>query len=262
MRQAEESSDATPAAQPPEVVQISPPTEEGERLWVRLGRIAAELGEDEGWVLVGGLMVQLLAYENGARSRPTTDIDLLANARTLPSMTNQVAETLKRLGAEMAMPPATDLRLGYQFELDGETIEVLGPDGLRSDPKTLENYESIQIDGGTQALQRAEKVSVSIAGGDPVTIRRPTLLGAILLKARALDRVRAKEAEHRQDLIRLLSFVDDPRGLVAAGGLTKKQKKWLHRIEGDLRWEEPEVRSLFDREILDRARAAYELLIA
>lgn len=204
------------------VVQITPPTPEANRLWQKLLKVAAEFGENAEWALVGGLMVQLLAYEHGAESRPTTDIDLLGDARQRPSGTQTLAETLDALGAEMATPPSTDPRSGYKFKLDGETIEVLGPDGLRSDPQTIGTFETIQIDGGTQALQRTVKVLVSVSGGTPTTVRRPTLLGAILLKARALDRVKAKEDEHRQDLIRLLSFVEDPRGLASAGGLTSK----------------------------------------
>lgn len=252
----------TDAPQSDIVLRITPPTPEAERLWKKLLEVAAEFGEDSEWTLVGGLMVQLLAYEHGAESRPTTDIDLLGDARRRPSGTRSLAETLDELGAEMAIPPSTDPRSGYKFELDGEIIEVLGPDGLKSEPKTIGEYESIQIDGGTQALQRTEKVLVSVSGGPPITVRRPTLLGAILLKARALDRVKVKEAEHRQDLIRLLSFVEDPRGLAKAGDLTSNQKKWLRRIEDELRWDDPAVRELFDFATLERAQAAYELLRA
>ena len=185
--------------------------------------------------------MQLLAYEYGAESRPTTDIDVLGNARRRPSGPRTLAQMLDDLGADMAIPPSTNPRSGYKFELDGEVIEVLGPDGLRDQPQTIGSFESIQIDGGTQALQRTEKVLVSVSGGSPITVRRPTLLGAILLKARALDRVKAKRAEHRQDLIRLLSFVEDPRDLASAGELTGNQKNWLRRIEDDLRWDDPSL---------------------
>lgn len=254
--------ETTSSSQPDKVVRITPPTDEANHLWQKVVELAAEFGEDREWALVGGLMVQLLAYEHGAESRPTTDIDILADARSRPSMTRTLAKTLDGLGAEMATPPSTDPLSGYQFELDGQVIEVLGPDGLRSDPQTLGNYESIQVDGGTQALQRTEKVAVSVSGAPAIVVRRPTLLGAILLKARALARIKAKEAEHRQDLIRLLSFVEDPRGLALAGGLTDNQRQWLQRIKSDLCWDDAEVRQLFDPAALEQARAAYELLTA
>ncbi len=52
---------------------------------------------------------------------------------------------------------------------------------------------------------------VSLDGGEPVAVRRPNLLGAILIKARVLVKKRdGKYESDRQDLIRLLTYVDDP----------------------------------------------------
>jgi hypothetical protein len=176
------------------VIRIDPPDEEAKGLWNKVADLAREFGPDESWCLVGGLMVQLHAYEHDAAPRPTSDIDVLGDARRRPSITERLSTTLDRLGAKLAQPPVTDPTLGYQFELDGQTIEVLGPDGLRGHPRTLGDYETIKVDGGTQALRRTEKVRISIAGGSPTEIRRPTLLGAILLKARALKKARKKIA--------------------------------------------------------------------
>ena len=131
-------------------------------------------------------MVQLHAFEHASDTRLTRDIDVLGDARRRPSMTQRIAETLQGLGAEMRMPPATNEDLGYQFDLNGQLVEVLGSEGLRSDPKTIGNYSTIQIPGGTQALKRTEVVMVSIDGGAPVAVPRPSLLGAILIKARAV----------------------------------------------------------------------------
>lgn len=51
------------------------------------------------WTLVGGLMVQLQAARYGATStRPTIDIDVLANSRTRPSATERIATKLTELG--------------------------------------------------------------------------------------------------------------------------------------------------------------------
>ena len=60
-------------------------------------------------------MVQLLAYDYGAESRPTTDIDVLGNARRRPSGTRTLAQILDDLGADMAIPPSTNPRSGYKF---------------------------------------------------------------------------------------------------------------------------------------------------
>jgi hypothetical protein len=176
-------------------------------------------------------------------------------------MTQRLARVLDDLGAELATPPRTSPRTAYKFELEGNEIEILGPDGLTSDPKTLGSFETIQVAGGTQALKRTEKVLVSIAGSSARPVRRPTLLGAILLKARALSKVRGRFEEHRQDLICLLALVPDPRGLADCEGLTQVEKRWLNNVESDLAWESPEVTALFANEELVRARQAYELLV-
>jgi hypothetical protein len=244
----------------PQVIAIDPPTEEARRLWRRLGELAVEFGAERDWCLVGGLMVQLHAYEHGVQSRPTTDIDILGDARQRPSMTERLAQILKDLGADLPVPPSTDVRVGYQFEVEGETVEVLGPEGLRSHPRTLGSFETIMVDGGTQALKRTERVSVSIAGAVPVTVRRPTLLGAILIKARAVASARTKLAEHREDLIRLLTFVDDPRGMAEAGTLTKAERNWLSAIEGDLAFADPALLGRFSTDQVERGRQAFALL--
>jgi hypothetical protein len=239
---------------------IDPPTEEARRLWEKLGQLALEFGADSDWCLVGGLMVQLHAYEHGAESRPTSDIDILGNARRRPSMTERLARTLEDLDADLRLPPRTDAKLAYQFVVEGETVEVLGPDGLRSHPRTLGSFETIMVDGGTQALKRTEAVLVSIGGAKPVVVRRPTLLGAILIKARAVARVRRDLAAHREDLIRLLTFVEDPRAEAEAGALTSAEQGWLRDIESDLAFDDTSLVELFSAVEIERARQAFALL--
>jgi hypothetical protein len=243
-----------------EPIAVDPPTKEALRLWQKLGELAVEFGAERHWCLVGGLMVQLHAYEHGAESRPTTDIDILGDARRRPSMTEQLALILKDLGAELHLPSSTDAKIGYQFDVQGETFEVLGPEGLRDYPRTLGAFETIMVNGGRQALRRTEKVSVSIGGTEPVIVRRPTLLGAILIKARAVAGVREKLEEHREDLIRLLTFVHDPRALADENTLTKSERKWLRAIEADLAFNDTPLLELFSDAELQRARQAFALL--
>ncbi len=246
-----------------DIVEISPPTEDSKRLWEQLISLAKELGEDRRWALVGGLMVQLHAFEHASDTRLTRDIDVLGDARRRPSMTQRIAETLQGLGAEMRMPPATNEDLGYQFDLNGQLVEVLGSEGLRSDPKTIGNYSTIQIPGGTQALKRTEVVMVSIDGGAPVAVPRPSLLGAILIKARAVAKERKDKFESdRQDLILLLGLVEDPRGLAATEGLKETEKKWLRAVDAKLDFSDVALRDAFSPEQLARARQAFALLIS
>jgi hypothetical protein len=61
-------------------IEIQPGDENARRLWGAVAELANHLAP-QGWCLVGGLMVQLHAYEHAANPRPTTDIDLLGDAR-------------------------------------------------------------------------------------------------------------------------------------------------------------------------------------
>ena len=92
-------------------------------------------------------------------------------------------------------------------------------------------------------MTRTEIVHVSLDGGEPVEVRRPSLLGAILIKARVVAKRRGKFESDRQDLIRLLSYVEDPRALTKA--LKKGEKKWLRDIELLLAFDDRGLDDLF-----------------
>jgi hypothetical protein len=205
-------------------------------------------------------MVQLHAFERNRSSRLTADVDFLGDSRRRPSMTVRMAEVLKERGGEMAMPSVGNEELGYRFEVNGSIIEILGSEGVREDPKTLGRHTTFQVPGGTQALARAEVVRVSLDGGEPVEIRRPSLLGAILIKARVVKRRRDKFESDRQDLIRLLGFVEDPR--VLAGELKGNEKKWLREVGASLAFDDGALSDLFSVAELLAAEQAYLLLVA
>lgn len=190
------------------VVHIDPEGDEAVRLWRSVADLAQAFGESERWCLIGGLMVQFHAFSAGVASRPTRDIDLLGDARSRPSATEELAGVVIELGGEPETPPATDPKLGYRFELGGLLVEILGPEGLKVPARTFGGLETIEVRGGTLALRRAQ--SISVAGAKSMPIRVPSLLGAILLKARALRFARRTFDHHRYDLILLLSLVDDP----------------------------------------------------
>jgi hypothetical protein len=246
----------------PLTVVIRPPDEDARRLWALVLSLAAEFGPDREWSLIGGLMVQLHGFEHDDDPRPTADIDVLGDARRSPRMTEEIAALLVERGAEVATPPRSEPKLGYRFVFEENTIELLAPDGLRRDPKTISGFTTIQVAGGTQALARTEIVPVSLDGEEPVAMRRPGLLGAILIKARIVARRRGEKFHSdRQDLIRLLGYIDDPRALAEAGGLTAKERGWLGAVEGALAFDDPALLELFSGGALLRARQAFALLV-
>jgi hypothetical protein len=243
------------------VVRIDPVGPEANRLWSLALELASDMGADGEWSLIGGLMVQLHGFEREDDLRPTTDIDILGAARKPPAMTERIASMLVEKGAEVEMPPRSKPEVGYRFRLDGEVVEILGPDGLRADPKTVGGLETIQVSGGSQALRRTEVVLVQIADSPPVAVRRPNLLGAILIKARVVAKRRKEKFDSdRQDLIRLLGYVEDPRGLAREEQLKGSEKKWLRDAEAALNFDDPELAELFPADTFERARQAFLLL--
>lgn len=171
-----------------------------------------------------------------------------------------MAALLVELGAEVADPPRSNPKLGYRFEFGGEIVELLGPDGLRADPKTTGGLRTFQAAGGTQALHRTEVILVSVDGAEPVAVRRPNLLGAILLKARVMMKRReGKFVSDRQDLIRLFGYVDDPRALAA--DLTSAERRWSRDAEDTIAFADPALAELFPQATILRARQAFRLLI-
>jgi hypothetical protein len=186
-------------------------------------------------------MVQLHAARHGqAGVRPTEDIDILANSRERPkSLTELIAQRLIELGYEVAQQTGL---IGtptiYRFERGGEIVDVLGPDGMKGlPPKTVYNNETIQVPAGTQALTRTETVEVQVEGGRTGVLRCPTLPAAILLKARAIQSV--QRDQDRQDLVVLLSCVDDP--IDVKRQLKKTELGWLRKAGDRLRLDEPDL---------------------
>lgn len=219
------------------------------KLWAALGELAAWLPGE--WVLIGGLMVQLHALEHGVRDvRPTRDIDILGQARPQGALSS-IDAALRGEGFEL-IGPGLDGH-AHRYERDGLTVNVLAPDGIQPPPNLGTGMKAIGVPGGSQALSRAETVTVTVEGGS-FELPRPTLLGAVLIKARSLM-VHSDPETQREDLLRLLALIEDPRQ--TAADLRKTERKWLRDAEPRLN---PSGPSPLDLETIRRARLAYRLL--
>jgi hypothetical protein len=228
-------------------------------LWRAVAKVATAFGEDRRWCLVGGLMVALFAIEAQQTQRVTTDIDILADARARPSGTTWATGRLKALGASLRDPQQPELERGFRFDFNGQIVDVLAPDGLGpSGATTTGKLKTIQIPGGTQALNRTELVEI-VVDELAVTLRRPKLIAAVLLKARAL-RVHSRPQDQRHDLITLLSLLHDPRA--ARAEITSKESGWLRSISDRLSIDDPALRESFEATRLRAARATYRVLTA
>jgi hypothetical protein len=123
---------------------------------------------------------------------------------------------------------------------------------------TIGKLQTIQIPGGTQALKRTELIEI-VVDDQPVHLRRPTLIAAILLKARALP-VHSRPDDQRHDLITLLALLDDPRS--AREQLTNGETRWLRAIQDEIDFDDPTLTETLGPSRVQAARGAYRLLIA
>lgn len=204
-------------------------------------------------------MVQLHAERyRSTGARATNNTDILANSRTRPSGTERISATLTRVGFELLSPVGIDHGTAYRFQRGDEIVDVLGPDGVGPNPpRTVGNLETIQVEGGTQALDRTEAITVRLEG-EETEIRCPLQLGALLLKSRSITK--KDRDQDREDLIRLLTCVQDPPALRAE--LRAGERRWLLRAETELDLEAPSLMSLFGSDQIRLARTTYRLLVA
>lgn len=235
-------------------VRIAPSDPETSGLWDDLGRLAARVLPAD-WTLIGGLMVQLHAYEAGEMGvRVTTDIDILGDARKQKAI-EKIARALDDDEFELEPPSPTD-GVSHRWRRGELIVDLLAPDGLRGDPPMLGGVRTVQIPGGSQALARTETVELEINGAI-AHVRRPTLLGALLIKARSIL-VHADPDAQRADLVLLLSLIEDPTALALQ--LKGRERNWLRACEAQLGLEDPVLMAPFPRARVQRARLAYRLL--
>jgi hypothetical protein len=220
------------------------------RLWMAVGELAEWLPGE--WTLIGGLMVQLHAVEHGITDvRATIDIDILGQARPQGALTS-IDTTLQREGFELVGPDLDGY--AHRYQRDGLIVDVLAPDGIKPPARLGTGRKAVGVPGGSQALNRSETVTVTVQGRS-FDLQRPTLLGAILIKARSLM-VHSDPETQREDLLRLLALIDDPRQ--TATELRKTERRWLRAAERRLSLDRP---STLDAATMRRAALAYRLLI-
>lgn len=141
----------------------------------------------QGWTLVGGQMVHLLAWEHGEESpRVTTDADVVLDVRAYPTALNDVTAKLIEHGfAEDGVSPAG---IGHRYrhtQTTDATVDVLIPEGLVARRfTTVTGARTIAAAGSAQALERSMRRSIEV-GGRQGSVIRPDVHAALVLKAAA-----------------------------------------------------------------------------
>lgn len=171
-------------------------------------------------------MVFVHAIEQGVEPlRMSADLDVLVNARIVTGGVREFVEAIERRGFELAgwSPEG----LAHRYHRGPVSLDVLAPEGLgpRTDIITTPPGRTLQVPGGTQALARTELVPIA-AGHSTGLLPRPSLLGAVIIKAAAVttdDLPRVQQS----DLALLLSLLEQPTAI--RGQLTPKDRKRLRR---------------------------------
>ena len=179
------------------------------------------------WTLIGGQMVLLHACEAGRRPpRVSEDADVLVHFKLLPKAPRAFSDLLMQEGFTPKMSQEGRV---HRFVRDDAVIDLLVPDnlGTRADLTTVPPGTTLQVPAGTQALQRTELALVRHDEREAL-VPRPSLLGAVVAKAAALELPVDPEAgRHATDLAFLLTLVADPFALTDA--LTRKERALLVR---------------------------------
>lgn len=221
-------------------------------------RAALELADrfPEHWTLIGARMVELHGLERGATPpRRSVDLDVLAPVRLIPDSTETFSRQLLEAGFEFDGASASGI--GHRFRREGVSVDVLAPDGLgeHTSLRTVAGARTLEVPGGSQALRRTELLSVR-AGKRQGALPRPNLLGAILVKARAIRVDDVPEAQ-RRDLAFLLTLVEDPFEMQEA--LKASERRWLRDCQELL---DPSHSAWRGLEGADDGRLAFSLLAA
>jgi hypothetical protein len=201
---------------------------------------------DEPWVLVGGQMTMIHGLEYGIDSyRTTDDGDVVLGVWTRRDALKTTSRFLQVRGFQEV---ETHDRFGYRYARGDTMMDLLLPEGLerqRKQPITATGRPGLAIEGGNQALLRAQRLPVRI-GARVGYVRRPSILGALLVKAAALSTDNRTLDRHREDLallgqvalmtgFRLLDIEATPhdrkRLRSALDGMPRDHPVWRHIAE-------------------------------
>ena len=187
--------------------------------------------------------------------RVSSDLDVLVNARVVTGGVRGFVQAIQDRGFVLA--GASPQGLAHRYHRGRVSLDVLAPEGLgpRTDVTTTPPGHTLEVPGGTQALHRTQLLPI-VAGSSQGLIPRPSLLGAVIIKAAAVGVDDLPDAQ-RSDLALLLSLIQHPPTL--RDQLTRKDQQ---RLRARTEMLNPEHRSwsALPTPLADRGRAALHLL--
>jgi hypothetical protein len=164
----------------------------------------------QGWTLVGGQMVHLLAWEHGEESpRVTIDADVVLDVRAYQTALQDVTQKLIDSGFDEdgVSPDGIGHRYRHRQNADAQ-VDVLLPEGVRVEKyKTVTGARTIAAAGSVQALERSMRRKIEV-GDRQGSIIRPDVHAALVAKAAAYQAERATVVgeRHLRDFAYLVSL--------------------------------------------------------
>lgn len=230
-----------------------------------LWEVLLKLGRTRGlpWLLIGGQMMLLTALEHQREPvQVSQDGDAVADVRAEPQALRRLVAFLQREGFELDGMSADGRAHRYVRSNSDPApkIDVLAPDhvGPRANLTTTPPGRTIEVPGATQALHHRELVEVTLASGSSGTVPRPSLLGAIVIKAAATTITTGDNSRHFNDLALLCSLVADPYQMVDA--MDNSERRWLARA-GSLSDPTHPAWSLLPADYRTEGREALQILL-
>ncbi len=188
------------------IASIGPLAPAGQATWEAIAELATQIPFDR-WAIVGGQMVAIQGALAGVEPpRVTDDGDVVVDVRGFGREAMlHVAGALTSIGFVSHESPEGVTR----FQRGWAKIDLLAPDGIGANVKTVPPGYAIQAPGASQALDRTIPVTVDW-GEDRVVVRCPSLLGAIVAKSAAAREIASlttdERLKHQVDLVFLLSL--------------------------------------------------------
>jgi hypothetical protein len=180
-------------------VVLPPMTDAQQGAWRTLLQLFDKVGPT--WCLVGGQMVHLYCAERGVTpNRSTEDADTVLDVRAQPDILARFTRALINLGWSAAGQSPEGHQ--HRWVRSGSQIDVLIPTGLgtrAAGRRGAGGGTTLETRAGQQALERAELVTVDVAG-EIGQIPRPNMAGALVIKAAAYT--------NPQDTFRLRHLMD------------------------------------------------------
>lgn len=176
-----------------------------EEVWLSLFRISERL--PDGWALIGGQMVHLHCAERGAEPhRTTTDGDAVVDIRADPTMLTRFTYELMQLGFTSDGVSAEGHE--HRWRNGFTVIDVLIATNLgRSQNVTgVTGSTTVGASGAQQALDRSVLVDVQV-GVWPGRVRRPNMVGALVIKAAAMTAPTGDRERHKADFALLATMI-------------------------------------------------------